>query len=579
MKKGLLTSLSAFLLLTLTITSCNKDFERVIAEKDYQDTATVAYGNPKVLYIIADGARGVSVRDANTPNIKSLLPNAIYSWFSLANPDLTTEVNNWADMLTGVRKEKHGVTDLDFTNDHLDKFPLVFDLVKQENPNVKTVAFSSSEVFNTNFTHGTNAHTLLNTDEEVKANVVNNLKTDSASFVVAHFTEVDKAGNQYGFDNSIPEYKAAIEKFDAQVGEVLTALRSRPKYKDENWLVVVTSSTGGAYTLPANQNDNTVFSNTAANTFTIFYAAKYVQKGITKPYTGNRFVGTTVRLFGREGGVHGNVPSNESTEELYNFQDTAGFTIELKIKKNDPRKDGSYRQNYPSVLGKMNEWSGNHPIDNEKGWCIFLEETFWQIYLRGDNGDRRGQQRGQDLGRGTWNHIAAKLEKRNNRRYIRTYTDGVYFGSEMDVTDWGNFKTRAPLTLGFIPGNGHGESDVQVADIRIWRTSLPDAVIKNYACETAVDETHPYYRFLAGYWPGLDASGGEIKDLSPLENHFKLTGSYEWKGFNDLICSPSTAALSNMVPQNADIPAQIISWFRIPRKAIWQLDGRVWLDQ
>lgn len=572
MKKSLLFSLSGCLLLALTITSCNKDFEKLLPERDHQDTATVAYGSPKVLYIIADGARGLSVRDANVPNIKSLLPHSIYSWVSISDPDLTTEVNNWADMLTGVKKNKHQVLDDNLSNSQLERFPVVFKRVKESNPNLKTAAFSSSEVFNQNFTAGVDDKNFTSTDEGVKNAVVNSLSTDTASFILAHFTEIDKTGEQFGYDNSFPEYKSSIERFDGYVGEILTALKARPNYKDENWLVIVCSSTGGSYNLPPNLNDNTIFSNTRANTFLIYHNPKYNPKIIVKPYTGNRFIGNAVRLHGREGGVRAQVPN----AEIYNFSDTTQFTIELKVKKN-PGSRGDHIQNYPSILGKMQEWSSNHPTDREKGWNIFLEEAFWMVHVRGSNGTH-GQTRGADLGRGTWNHIAVKCERRSNKRYLRTYTDGKYFG-EMEVTNWGSFTNNEPLTLGFIPGNGHGEPDVQIADVRIWLTALPDATINTFSCETYIDEGHPYYNYLAGYWPGTDGQGDLIKDLGPLQNHFVLQGNYQWQPFSDLICSPPSGALASFVPQNADIPAQILSWLRVPRRESWDLDGRVWLDQ
>lgn len=559
------------ILLAMLIVSCNKDFDRVLENKDYLDTATVAYGNPKVLYIIADGARGVSVRDANTPNIHSLLPTSIYSWNSLSDPDSTNTVTNWADMLTGVRKEKHEVLDKTFTGNRLDRFPVVFQRVKENKPNMKIACFTSSDLFKEHLTAGADVSELEQNDAGVKDAAVNNLKTDTASVVVAHFTGIEEAGKESGFDNSFPGYKAAIEQFDGYVGEILTALKSRPTYGSESWLVIVASSTGGQFDLPPSQNDNTIFSNTAANTFIIYHNPTYNLRIIAKPYTGNRFLGSSVRLFGKDNAVRAQIPS----DDIYNFADSAEFTIELKIKKN-PGSNNNYIQNYPSVLGKLKEWSSSKPAD-AKGWVIFLENTFWQISVRGTKGNL-GQTRGGDLGKGIWNAVAVKCERREGKRFLRTYTDGVYYG-EMDVTDYGGFENDQPLTLGYITGTGHGEPDVEVADVRIWRKALPDETIKEFACETYIDENHPYYSYLAGYWPCTDGSGGRLKDLSYQENDFVLQGQYTWQNFNDLICAPSAAELASMVPQNADIPAQIFSWLRIPRNEQWQLDGRVWLDQ
>ena len=63
------------------------------------------------------------------------------------------------------------------------------------------------------------------------------------------FSGVAIAGQTYGFDNSHPEYKAAILKVDEQIGRIMTALKQRATYAQEDWLVVVTSGKGGPFQL------------------------------------------------------------------------------------------------------------------------------------------------------------------------------------------------------------------------------------------------------------------------------------------------------------------------------------------
>lgn len=285
----------------------------MIEDKAYKDSVTLAFGEPKVLYIIVDGLRGRSVKEGNTPNIKSLLPHSIYSWESLADVNLYTKYNNWADMLTGVKKEKHKVLSETFANNDLVRYPVLFKRVKDSKPNAKIVSFSSSSVFNNNLTDGVDSKNLLANDDQVKTGVINNLKTDNTSFVLAHFSAVDKAGSMPGatYDLSSPEYKAAIERFDSNVGDIVAALKSRPDYAKENWLVVISSANGGAFTLPDNQNDKTIFSNTLVNTFVLYYSPKYNSKVISKPYTGNRYSGKTIRFKGGATGVNASVPNGE----------------------------------------------------------------------------------------------------------------------------------------------------------------------------------------------------------------------------------------------------------------------------
>ncbi len=560
--KGLL-----FLLICLvaagTIVSCNKDFVRVLPDKDYQDTANVRYGKRKVLYLIVDGARGQSVNAANLPNIKALLPTAIYSWVALSDPDSTADISNWANMLTGVKKDKHHVLTNDLNGNNLETYKLLFQHVKEVSTTTKMVSFSSSALFKNSLTAGTDVSESFATDAEVKDAVINDLNTDTASLIVGHFTSVDKAGAASGYDNSFPAYKSALETFDGYVGDIVSALKGREEYKNEDWLIVIASSGGGKFTIPANDNDNTVFSNTSANSFLVYSNLRYHPRIITKPFTGNRFLGKTVRLHDQD------VRAEIDTADVFNLGDTTEFTIELKVKKNEEK---FY---WPSILGKRGEWSSGHPT---VGWVIYLEDKYWYFEMRGTkDGDYR-QCRGRDLEPGIWKNLSVKCEFRGGRRYIRTYTNGD-FDSEMDITDAGSLDNHNALKMGFLNGQGHGTPNVYMADVRFFKTDLPDATIKNYSCETTIDESHPYYSFLAGYWPCTEGEGNRFIDYGPQARDFKLIGNYQWTDFNDIICPPSAEALAVFVPQTTDIPTQIFNWFRIASRESWDLDGRVWLDQ
>ncbi|PST82070.1 hypothetical protein C7T94_14780 [Pedobacter yulinensis] len=565
MKKFHSYHLLVFLGLTVlgTIFSCNKGFDRMIEERENLDTATARFGNRKVLYLIVDGARGQSVLEANTPNIDAVLPQSIYSWVSLSDPDSTRNVSNWANMLTGVKKEKHKILNENLTGADLQNYPAVLKRIKETRAQTRIVSHSSSAVFN-KLVADADQKDVQPTDAAVKNAVISSLSTDTAAVIIGNFTSVYNAGQQSGFDNSFAPYKAAIETFDGYVGEILTALKKRSTFADEQWLVVIASSGGGKYQLPANQDDQTVFSNTAANTFVIYHSPGYKQRIVAKPFTGNRYLGKTVRLKGKD------VRAQIDSAEAYNLTDTSTFTIELKVKKNQEIF------NWPSILGKRGEWSSGHPTT---GWVIYLEDKYWYFEWRGskNTGDYR-QCRGGDLKANRWEHISVKCEKRGTQYFIRTYTNGS-FNTELEITNSGTLANNNPLKLGYLNGNGHGEPDVYVSDIRFFRTSVPEATISRYSCETSIDQSHPYWSFIAGYWPATDGNGSKMVDLSPQARDFNLLGNPAWENFNDLMCPPSTETLALLVPQTADIPAQIINWLKIPSKQSWQLDGRVWLDQ
>jgi len=564
MKKYKLLAGLILTIITISIFSCNKDFDRTISDKDRTDTTKVRYGSRKVLYLIVDGARGESVLGANTPNIDALLPTSIYSWVSLSDPDATKDVINWANILTGVKKEKHKVLNDGLTDNNLSNYPIFFKRIKESSPTVKIVAHTSSALFK-QLTTGADASDVLADDAAVKAALINDLNTDTSSLLVGHFTDVDKAGIQSGYDNSFPAYKAAIEKFDTAVGEIMTALKSRSNYKNEDWLVVVCSSDGGKFILPPNTDDQTVFSKPEANSFIIYYSSSFKKRIIVKPFTGNRYLGKTIKLKGQD--VRAEIAGTDA--DIFNIDDTTKVTIELKVKKNIEKLF------WPSILGKRGEWSSGHPT---VGWVIYLEDKYWYFEWRGTkDGDYR-QCRGADLLPGKWQNLSVKIEQRGNQRFVRTYTDGT-FNNEVEITGSGSLYNNNALKLGYLNGQGHGEPDAYVTDIRFFKTAVPDGIISNYACQTTIDQTHPNYNFVIGYWPATDGIGDKMIDLGPLARDFKLQGPYVWESFNDLICPPSASTLAVLVPQTSDTPTQIINWLKIANKQSWGLDGRVWLDQ
>lgn len=570
-------------------TACNKDFNKVVPDSGPGDN-NVQYKNPKVLYLIVDGARGTSVRDAKTPNLTALLSSSIYSWNSISDTS-KNDATNWADMLTGVKKEKHKVLTADFSGNKLDEYPVIFKRIKSVTPEMRIASFASSDVFKNNLTAGADvSESFDGNDEAVKSKIVSFLGTDNASIVLGQFSGVEKAGKQYGFDNSFPQYKAAIDQFDTYVGEILKALKARPAYAKENWLIVVTSNRGGQFTLPANQDDKTLFSNTNANTFTIFYNAGYKSTFIGKPFLGNSYSGSAIRFKGQyDQAVKAELSGANAAQ--FNFGTNTDFTVSVKVKKGKTKNTsrGDYWYQWPSIVGKRSNSDWGHA-----GWNICLFYNGWRFFGGGGSG-KNDEIAGMAFSGETWHDLTFAIEtKADGKRYIRMYTDGIK-GSYVDNVNAsstttqdrllsratnGNLNNNDPLTVGWVPGdvtNDFGALNLQMAELKIWKTALPDAVIKQYACDPTMDESHPFYNYLVGYWPMVEGVGNKLIDKGPFAADLQLKGPFVWEKFMDLMCSPSNTNLGTLVPKNSDIPTQILSWFNIARQESWQLDGRVWI--
>jgi len=586
------------LALTL-VASCSSDFDKVTPVSP-ELGAGAKYKIPKVLYIIADGARGNSVREADVPSLKSLLPNSIYTWNSLADATQQTNASNWADMITGVKKEKHGVVSEDFAGNKLAEFPSIFERMKSINQNLRIATFASSSAFKTRLTGGADVSELMGNDLAVKNRMVEFLATDTASIVLGQFDAIDAAGKASEYDNRSVTYKSAIQTFDAQVGEILTAVKARPTYAKENWLVIITSNKGGQFALPAALDDKTIFSNTTANTFTIIYNADYLQTFIAKPFVGNNWSGNSPRYLGDPEKAVAFVSAENS--KLFNFGDTNSFTISVKVKKRKNPNNvsrGDYYYQWPSILGKKNNsgWgNGEGP-----GWEFSLLQDGWRFFVSGGKDFVNGWElQGANFSGDSWHDLTAVVElKPDGRKYCRIYTDGV-MGMRNDVGGSGgsgsnptaakeakfdgmpNFDNNAPLRLGWTGGEidgSYGKIDVNLAEFKIFKAALPDNVVKQYACDPTIDVSHPYYSSLIGYWPSSEGAGSKITDQGPLRADFTLQGGYKWEQFTDLLCTPALSNVSLLVPKNADIPAQILSWFNIARQASWGLDGKVWISK
>lgn len=545
----------------LMIASCQQEFDKTIPDRESNDSVDVVYGQSKVLYIIVDGVRGQSIQSIQPAHINGLLRNSIYSWVSLGDEEVSQPGANWASLLTGVSKTKHGVVNNDFSNNRFETYPLLYRRIKDADPETNIRVFTSSTLFKEQLTADADESELLAGDEEVKMAVISALGNEEVDFITAHFGDPNSVGAAVGYDASKPEYRDAILDFDAKLGEILDVLHARPSYGEESWLVVVTSSIGGTY--PVSENDNTVFSNPVANTFTIFSAARYNTRFVSKPFIGNRFQGDFARFEGQRRAI-----LEEGDNTVYNL-DTGAFTIELKVKKNK-----LIRGVYPSIIGKRPEWSSGWPSN---GWVLFLENNYWMFNARG-TGDGN-QVRGGDLADASWSSIAVVGVIRDGERFIRTFTNGA-FNNEANIQGWGNLDTNAPFSIGYINGNGHGEPDMYVADVRIWKTALPDDVIANYSCDIGIDENHPYYDYLAGFWPVANNTEGMIRDEGPFGNHLSMASDdFSYDRLNEYLCAPSTDDLGAQVPRTFDVPAQIYTWLKIARQDSWQLDGRTWLDQ
>jgi predicted AlkP superfamily pyrophosphatase or phosphodiesterase len=217
----------------------------------------------KALYIGIDGTRFDAIEKGATPNLDALIANGIHSPTCLIlgeryQKNDTISGPGWSSILTGVWADKHGVHDNSFNGRKYDAFPHLFTRLKEVRPDAKTASFVTWKPIAEHITSAADVNQQF--EEKAKGGTVEDYDrydTQATEAAVKHLAEadpdavflylgqVDVAGHTHGFHPSVPEYVAAIERADRLVGRALAGVKSRKRFAEEDWLVVVTSDHGG----------------------------------------------------------------------------------------------------------------------------------------------------------------------------------------------------------------------------------------------------------------------------------------------------------------------------------------------
>ncbi len=198
----------------------------------------------KVLVIGIDGMRPDARAAASTPNMDALIADGAHSPECVVE-DITISGPCWSSMFCGVHRNKHGVTGNSFAGSNYAQYPHFFKRL-EELCDIQTASFVNWAPLNTTILQ--NAADVIHTggpDTLVASQAVSHLQAGDPDVAFVAFDEVDGSGHAFGFSPTVPQYLAKIEATDVLVGQVLAAVRSRPTYANEDWLVILTSDHGG----------------------------------------------------------------------------------------------------------------------------------------------------------------------------------------------------------------------------------------------------------------------------------------------------------------------------------------------
>lgn len=203
----------------------------------------------KVLIVGIDGCRPDALQRAKAPVMSALAEKGACSYTAQNLPlrivDAETSSGpGWASMLSGVFPDKHGWIDDVRRRRFNGRFPHLFARLKAHNNKLATASIITWPDIK-HMTTGADINEVAKGDKAAEERGIELLSRENPDAVFLHLDDVDAAGHAKGFGLEVPEYLAAIETVDARVGRIVAAIRKRPTYDKEDWLMVLSTDHGG----------------------------------------------------------------------------------------------------------------------------------------------------------------------------------------------------------------------------------------------------------------------------------------------------------------------------------------------
>jgi predicted AlkP superfamily pyrophosphatase or phosphodiesterase len=209
----------------------------------------------KVLLIGLDGVRPDVMAAAHTPNLDSLAAAGVFTDRARTG-DPTVSGPGWSSMLIGVWPDKHDVHGNNFEGNAYAEYPDFLTRLERIDSTYGTYAVIDWPPLGTTADGGPLLTGAIDRLDVVDGDSLGYRTADSLSVVRAldalarpdldaafvYLGDIDVVGHEYG--SLSPEYRESIEWADQRVGDLLAALRRRPTYADEDWLVLVATDHG-----------------------------------------------------------------------------------------------------------------------------------------------------------------------------------------------------------------------------------------------------------------------------------------------------------------------------------------------
>ncbi|MBX7207614.1 MAG: alkaline phosphatase family protein [Verrucomicrobiaceae bacterium] len=239
------------------------------------------FGGRRVLFIGIDGCRADAVQAAMergfAPQMKALGEAGVFTRTCYAGGEKNTPTHQptvsgpgWSSLLTGVWADRHHVKDNRFLGARFQTYPHFMRRIKETKPAAFCASMADWPPINDFIADGSRVeqHEFLDVkftatpdssrhfidnpekDIEVRDVALKTLRAQNPDAMFVYFGSVDEFGHgavdsraSFSPDSSL--YLNAISHVDSHIGELLRAMRARPKFAEEDWLILITTDHGG----------------------------------------------------------------------------------------------------------------------------------------------------------------------------------------------------------------------------------------------------------------------------------------------------------------------------------------------
>jgi len=516
----------------------------------------------KVLVISIDGVTGSELKTIAPPKLEELKKTSKYN-YDVLKGTMATDVASWASIVTGVGYSKHLINSDDFlptpkgnTHDVPTVYKNVLDYVLQYKA-VKTSIVTPWTNLR-NYLKIADFAPIVTTDLAVKDSTINLLNTQAnLGAVIVNFKEVQAAGANGGYVASNATYKDAILKADGYVGDIMTALKARKSYANEDWLVIVTTNHGGSSVAP--EGGFIIVNNPA------LISRELKKDGYAAPY----FSTLTSRA----------EPSN-GDKTLADVGLTGDLTVQMDTKFT------ASTSVYPLFLSK----SSALPSTTVAGWAWGHYGDQWNVTVgSGPNGGSGKLQINAPTAPGTnWRTLTMTIKTTVNAsnvptaRVLKMYMDGNLEVSQ-DILARRSLSNTEVLRVGNRVGDiAAAISPFHGANLAYFNVALDDATVKaNYNLKDITK--HPNYANLLSFWPMSEGAESVLSNKVAGRPDLSLSGTYQWSNLQGLYppgttAQPATGGIS-VISTPSDITALMMYWMGIEIKPDFGIDGNPFLNK